>query len=238
MQSQTKCPPGAFTLIELLVVIAIIAILAGLLLPALTRAKGKARQIHCASGMRQMGIGFLMYADDNNGSLPSTGHDTRRTDVVWIHTISPYLGKTDEIRFCLSDRRRAERQEKEGTSYVLNEYVAVTERDAFGTPLAPPPNLHNLQQPTVTMLLLEVSDEYGWNPFADHTHSRNWLIGWDQVVADIRPDRHGGGTPADDHSRGRANYLFADGHVETIDAGYLKEQIEKGINPARPPGYH
>ena len=219
-------------------VIAIIAILAGLLLPALSLAKEKARRIHCASGMRQMGFGFLMYADDYNGRLPLTGHGTLRTDVVWINTIGPYLGQTDEVRFCLSDRKRSERQEKEGTSYILNDYVAVIRKDAFGTPLEPPPNLHNLQQPTATMLLLEVSDEYGWNLFEDHSHCRSWLIGWNQVVADIQPDRHGGGTPAEDHSRGRANYLYADGHVETIEAGYLKEQIEKGINPARPPGYH
>jgi len=65
--------PVAFTLIELLVVIAIIAILASLLLPVMARAKSKARSVQCIANLRQWGVTYRVYADENHDFLPRRG---------------------------------------------------------------------------------------------------------------------------------------------------------------------
>src|SRR5437879_1755824 len=96
-----RLPSQAFTLIELLVVIAIIAILASMLLPALSRAKEKAKMIRCTSNQRQIILGYLLYAGDQSDYLPVAGSPDLSQGAGWVapsrwfQEISPYISREE-----------------------------------------------------------------------------------------------------------------------------------------------
>lgn len=222
-----------FTLVEILTVIAIIAVLGAIALPAVRGVRDSANQVKCASNMRQIGQAMALFAQDNNGQFPLTTHTVTNVEESWIYTLAPYLGDVDEVRICPADPRGDERLEANLTSYVLNEFIAVPNRDPFGQLRDEDfTNLRQLENPSRIMTAFIASDRLALGDHSDHTHSRGWNS-WGRVISDIQPNRFGGdGTSGG--TIGRANYLYADGHVSSIEAEKFQAKIEAGINPAKP----
>ena len=89
-----------FTLIELLVVIAIIALLMAILMPSLQRAKKQAKAVACQSNLRQWGLYFSLYADDNNGRFHRGWNDSPYYNHSWMVVLRPYYLHNKDLLYC------------------------------------------------------------------------------------------------------------------------------------------
>jgi len=243
---------NAFTLIELLVVIAIIAILAAILFPVFAAAREKARQTTCTSNLKQLGLAFLQYEQDNDETVPSgrnmdiaagCGSFTAACYTNWTFDVFPYV-KARAAFSCPDDPTTAATSHNPGNvqgtgvplSYMVNLNALITNINNYA-----PTTMSKYAAPSLTVLLLECQTNF--NDPSLYINGGSNEPG-DEFLPTVNVAAGGGGStlatcqiggekfieseliPNGRHNGGSC-YLMADGHVKWL----VGSQVSPGQEP-------
>ena len=241
----------AFTLIELLVVIAVIVLLAGMLLPALAKAKARSKSIQCGSNMRQISLGVTMHADEREGALPiatNFAEPESSPHRIWVTALARFIGSR-EVFLCPSAQDAKFGGDWANRSWHPIGYNGATTFDPRGVEgPATKPKLVGVPEPSLTVLFADtpcgpIEKKYRGYVFSPKNGKRNRfdprrstpLISDRDLVAEMSSKlpsqlkpvmaRHG----ANGDDTGRTNLVMADGHVDARTAAAILRQ-DAGAN--------